>query len=163
MWSWNGKLQKYMSNVCWLCCSFYYMPQFAKRLKVHLILHLVDCIQDFGPASGFNTERYIVHNKYSYKLWTTTLNYTIQAIIIFFRFEAFNSLIRAQNIFGNRHALSKDISYNFAVLEHLRYLCSGGVYEKDNAVTRYVYKCWWCIGLIPVHCVYWSYTCTLCI
>ena len=30
----------------------YATPQFAKRLKVHLIVHLVDCIQDFGPASG---------------------------------------------------------------------------------------------------------------
>lgn len=38
-------------------------------------------------------------------------------------------------IFLERHAPSKDISYNFAVLEHLRYLCSGGAYEKDNAVT----------------------------
>ena len=34
-----------------------YMPEFSKRLKVHLILHLVDCIADFGPATCFSTER----------------------------------------------------------------------------------------------------------
>ena len=34
-----------------------YMPEFSRRLKVHLILHLVDCIADFGPATCFSTER----------------------------------------------------------------------------------------------------------
>lgn len=85
-------------------CANMYMPEFARRLKVHLILHLVECIQEFGPASGFNTER----------------------------FEAFNSLIRAQNIFGNRHAPSKDIAHNFAALEHLRFICCGGFYKQDG-------------------------------
>lgn len=36
-----------------------YMPQFSKRLKVHLLLHLVDDMIQFGPASCFNTERYM--------------------------------------------------------------------------------------------------------
>ena len=34
-----------------------YMPEFKSRLKVHLILHLVDCMEEFGPPSCFNTER----------------------------------------------------------------------------------------------------------
>ena len=34
-----------------------YMPQFAKRLKVHLLLHLTDDMLEFGPPARFNTER----------------------------------------------------------------------------------------------------------
>lgn len=41
-----------------------YMPEFAKRLKVHMLLHLVDDIVEFGPASVFNTERYNTHSAY---------------------------------------------------------------------------------------------------
>lgn len=74
------------------------MPVYSKRLKTHLVLHLVDNMTDFGPTECYNTERY----------------------------EAFNSVVRAQNIYGNRHSPSKDIAYNFAVLQHLRFLCSGG-------------------------------------
>lgn len=29
----------------------------CKKPKIHLILHLADCMVDFGPTSGFNTER----------------------------------------------------------------------------------------------------------
>lgn len=29
----------------------------TKKVKIHLILHLVDCMADFGPTSVFNTER----------------------------------------------------------------------------------------------------------
>ena len=62
------------------------------------------------------------------------------------RFEAFNSLMRTQNVHGNRHAPSKDISHNFAVIEHLRFICSGGLYLQDEQGTgnhltmkRYIY------------------------
>ena len=41
------------------------------------------------------------------------------------RFEAFNSLIRTQNVFGNKQAPSRDIAITFAHIEHLRSLCSG--------------------------------------
>ena len=37
-----------------------YMPEYSKRLKTHLILHLADNIMDCGPTSVFNTER-LVH------------------------------------------------------------------------------------------------------
>ena len=45
-----------------ICCDFVqcavsYMPAYAKRLKTHLILHLVDHIVKFGPTQGYNTER----------------------------------------------------------------------------------------------------------
>lgn len=35
-----------------------YYPNFMKKPKVHLLLHLADNIVDFGPPSAFNTERY---------------------------------------------------------------------------------------------------------
>lgn len=30
-----------------------------RKLKVHMVLHFVDCTEEFGPTSAFNTERYI--------------------------------------------------------------------------------------------------------
>lgn len=32
-------------------------PAMLKKQKVHLMLHLVDCMEEFGPISAFNTER----------------------------------------------------------------------------------------------------------
>ena len=34
------------------------MPEIGRRLKIHLLLHLVDNILEFGPPSSFSTERY---------------------------------------------------------------------------------------------------------
>ena len=36
------------------CC-----PQNLKKMKIHLLLHLVDDMCHFGPTSAFNTERYM--------------------------------------------------------------------------------------------------------
>ena len=33
-------------------------PDLTKEVKIHLLLHLVDNMVDFGPTSAFNTERY---------------------------------------------------------------------------------------------------------
>lgn len=33
-------------------------PEFLKKPKIHLLLHLVDDIENLGPANGFCTERY---------------------------------------------------------------------------------------------------------
>ena len=35
-------------------------PAMLKRQKVHLMLHLVECMDQFGPTSAFNCERYIL-------------------------------------------------------------------------------------------------------
>lgn len=35
------------------------MPEFSKRSKVHMLLHLVKDIIDFGPVSCFCTERLV--------------------------------------------------------------------------------------------------------
>ena len=37
-------------------CQVY--PGFAQKPKVHLLLHLVQCMEWFGSTSAFNTERY---------------------------------------------------------------------------------------------------------
>ena len=49
-----------------------------------------------------------------------------------YRCETFNSLIRTRNIFGNKQAPSRDIAHGFAVLEHLRFVCSGGSFTMDG-------------------------------
>lgn len=33
-------------------------PNMLKKQKVHLMLHLVECMEQFGPTSAFNSERY---------------------------------------------------------------------------------------------------------
>ena len=33
-------------------------PELPKKVKIHLLLHLVQSMSDFGPTSAFNTERY---------------------------------------------------------------------------------------------------------
>ncbi len=32
-------------------------PSLLNKVKIHLLLHLVDCMKEFGPSSSFNTER----------------------------------------------------------------------------------------------------------
>ena len=35
------------------------MPEMQYKLKIHLLLHLVECMHMFGPCSTFNAERYL--------------------------------------------------------------------------------------------------------
>ena len=37
-----------------------------------------------------------------------------------------------QNVYGNQHSPSKDIAFNFAVLQQLRFICSGGHYSDSD-------------------------------
>ena len=53
-----------------------------------------------------------------------------------FRFEAENSFLRAQNIYSNRQAPSRDICNSFAVLNDLRHISSGG-YIASGSRHRY--------------------------
>ena len=34
-------------------------PDVLNKQKVHILLHLVDCMKDFGPTCSFNSERYV--------------------------------------------------------------------------------------------------------
>ena len=48
----------------YICTSFIEsvkkcVPEQLKKLKVYLILHLVDDMKEFGPTASFNTERYV--------------------------------------------------------------------------------------------------------
>ena len=96
-------------------------PELLQKAKIHLILYLVRCMVEFGPCSGFNTEREVcvlyVHLEYLYSDWYASMN----------RCEAFNSTMRTHNIYANRAAPSRDIVNSFAVIKHLRFLCAGGV------------------------------------
>ena len=48
------------------------------------------------------------------------------------RFETFNSFIRAQNIYGNKHAPSRDIAHKFAVIKQIRYICEVDEYLSSD-------------------------------
>ena len=37
-----------------------YQPDFLRKVKIHMLLHLVDNMLDFGPCSAFNTERWAI-------------------------------------------------------------------------------------------------------
>ena len=38
---------------------YQHKSEMMKKQKVHLILHLVECMNRFGPTSSFNSERYV--------------------------------------------------------------------------------------------------------
>ena len=104
-------------------------PDMLNKQKVHLMLHLVECMKEFGPSSSFNSERYVL-----------LLLYIIDKLIIYrdiytCRFETFNSFIRTHNIYGNKGAPSYDIACRFATLEHLRHIGEGGYFMNGE---RYV-------------------------
>ncbi|KAL5496651.1 hypothetical protein EMCRGX_G012983, partial [Ephydatia muelleri] len=80
------------------------MPHLLQKQKVHLMLHLVECMHDFGPTSAFNAER----------------------------FELFNSKVRAYNVFSNRLSSSRDIAQHFAAIQHLRYVCQAHLFSDNE-------------------------------
>ena len=59
-----------------------------KKQNVHLMLHLVECMEQFGPTSSFcNRERYDDHNN-SLEIKNVCKNFTKNC-----RCESFNSFI----------------------------------------------------------------------
>ena len=55
-------------------------PELLQKAKIHLVLHLVDNMVDFGPCNCFNTERYI----HEYKLWSNRLTLFILYCTLYF-------------------------------------------------------------------------------
>ncbi|CAB4016525.1 Hypothetical predicted protein [Paramuricea clavata] len=78
-------------------------PEFLRKPKIHMLLHLPDDIFNFGPAIGFATER----------------------------FEALNSIIRQINVFSNRQACSRDIGKKFVQHQIQKFVLNGGCWGVD--------------------------------
>ena len=94
-----------------------HMPDMLNKPKIHLLLHLSNSMEEFGPASCFNTER----------LQTITLLLRITPTIFdLCRCEAFNKVMKSYNVHSNRRACSRDIATRFAKVEHLQFMCSTG-------------------------------------
>lgn len=117
-------------EICKQCVEKIYSiyPEFGRKVKIHLLLHLTDCMIQFGPTQGFNTERLVC-----------TLLY-ISYNCILSRFEAFNSLIRSKNIFANRLSPSRDIATRFEVTGHLRSICNGAVLDDKRYLSLAICK-----------------------
>lgn len=104
-----------------------YKPEFLQKPKIHLLLHLADNMLEFGPTASFNTERW----------WDylTTCPYCMHEGSIMIhnpcRCDSFNGILRSYNEHGNRRASSRDIATRFAVVEQLRFICSGGVVREE--------------------------------
>ena len=39
----------------WKLSAIIYIPDMMKKPKIHLVLHLVECMEQFGPTSAFST------------------------------------------------------------------------------------------------------------
>lgn len=90
---WNNTCEFFVESV--KC----HMPEMLQKQKVHLFLHIVQCIIQFGPTSAFCAERC----------------------------ESFNASVRAQNVYGNHKSPSRDIASNFAHLQYMRSIrCTNG-------------------------------------
>eukprot|EP00731_Ephydatia_muelleri_P033385 Em0028g60a len=95
----------------WFKLSKVSAANLKRKLKVHLLLHLCESMLQFGPTLSYNTERC----------------------------ESFNSIIRAKNIFSNKHSPSKYIATNFGVEESIQNICSG-ISDKFGAELVELYK-----------------------
>ena len=62
-----------------------------------------------------------------------------------YRCESFNSSVRLQNIYGNKQAPSRDIANHFAIVEHLRYICGGGLFNSNESCKLYVLDNFMCL------------------
>ncbi|KAL5484433.1 hypothetical protein EMCRGX_G020930 [Ephydatia muelleri] len=95
--SYNRHLKEQWKSVCqnFIDSVKVHFLNLLRRPKMHLILHLIECLEQYGPTSAFSAER-------------------------------------AQNIYSNRQAPSRDIGKHFAVLEHVRHIVDGGRYGQES-------------------------------
>lgn len=78
---------------------------FVSKAKNHLLAHLLQDIERFGPAKNFHEEQ----------------------------FESHNTVIRNNSIFSNRQAPSRDIGRKREMCEILRHIITGGFFAgKTN-------------------------------
>lgn len=89
-----------------------------RGMKYHILVHLIDHIKRFGPAAGFNKERY----------------------------EPFHSVVRSALLLSNRRAPSRDIGLRLEYQECMKHIISGGrwinaqrhVQEASQNVVRFM-------------------------
>ncbi|KAI6011162.1 hypothetical protein BKA83DRAFT_4067687 [Pisolithus microcarpus] len=84
-----------------LNCTARWMPRWFNKPKFHILRHLPDHIQRFGPAILFATEG----------------------------FESYNAVIRDHSIHSNRQAPSHDIARGMARCHCVRHFLSGGKFH----------------------------------
>ncbi|KAJ7483006.1 hypothetical protein B0H11DRAFT_1862828 [Mycena galericulata] len=78
------------------------------KLKLHVLLHIVQDIRRRGPAVRFSTEV----------------------------FECFNAIFRLCSVLSNHQAPSRDIAAKFADLDRVKHILSGGYWFQDAAWIR---------------------------
>jgi hypothetical protein len=79
-----------------------------QKVKIHLLPHLLQDIPRFGPAVRYSTET----------------------------FECFNAIFRFCSIFSNHQAPSRDIAAQFASMDRLKHLLSGGYWQENGVWTQ---------------------------
>ena len=52
------------------------------------------------------------------------------------RYESFNPILRTYNVYANRAAPSRDMANIFAVMDHLRFICSGGIVDGSHQLVK---------------------------
>ncbi|THH28853.1 hypothetical protein EUX98_g5331 [Antrodiella citrinella] len=103
---WQPEIRDIDAHLCklstaikhFLAATARWSPRWFNKPKFHILLHLVEHIRRFGPASLFATEA----------------------------FESFNAVIRAKSVHSNRQSPSRDIAIAFAHGNRIRHLLSGG-------------------------------------
>ncbi|KAA1097528.1 hypothetical protein PGT21_010248 [Puccinia graminis f. sp. tritici] len=83
--------------------------QWVNKPKFHMLVHLVECIRRFGPASLFATEK----------------------------FESYNGVLRKASVHSNKLAPGRDLATSFNDFGSLRFVVSGGiVLDNQTGGTR---------------------------
>lgn len=84
--------------------------QWVNKPKLHMILHLPNSIERFGPALLFATEK----------------------------FESFNGMLRNASVHSNRQSPGKNIATTFANSKGLRHLVCGGWFKDPRCSKQYI-------------------------
>lgn len=78
------------------------------KLKLHILVHMIQDIRRRGPGVRFSTEV----------------------------FECFNAIFRLCSVLSNHQAPSRDIAAKFADLDRVKHILSGGYWFQDAAWVR---------------------------
>ncbi|KAA1069115.1 hypothetical protein PGT21_011788 [Puccinia graminis f. sp. tritici] len=103
-------MEIFQERLVYLVRNFLYLlakgtAQWVNKPKIHMLLHLVDSIIRFGPASLFATEK----------------------------FEGYNSTLRNASVHSNRQSPGQDIAVTFANYLVLRHILSGGFFFEKKS------------------------------